>query len=115
MSLLASWLLLAVGFYLTAMLVEGFEVRGFGGALIVSAVFGLLHWLIGWLLFVFIGIATLGIGLLLGFITRWIVTSILLKVTDALSDNLTIRDFKTAFIGGAVLSVLSLLRELVLR
>lgn len=115
MALIASWLFLAVGIYLTALLVDGFEVRGFGGALVVSAIFGVLHWLIGWLLFVAIGIATLGIGLLLGFVTRWVVTSLLLKLTDAVTDRLTIRSFRTAFIGGAVLSLFSLLRELAFR
>jgi putative membrane protein len=115
MSLLLSWLFLAVGLYLTAKIVDGFEIRSFGGAIVVGAIFGVLHWLVGWLLFAVIGIMTLGLGLIFGFITRWIVTSILLKVTDALTSSLSIKDFKTAMIGGAILSVISLVRELIVR
>jgi putative membrane protein len=63
------------------------------------------NWLIGWLLFVLLGIASLGIGFLLAFITRWIVNAILLKVTDALSSNLNVRGFSTALWAALLLSL----------
>lgn len=112
--LLLSWLVLSVGMWLTAAIVPGFEVKSARGAVLVAAVFGVLHWAIGWLLFVIIGIGTLGIGLLLGFVTRWIVTAILLKVTDALLDTLKISSFKSALLGAVLLSVLSAVKDVLL-
>jgi putative membrane protein len=105
MGVLLSWLLMSVAFWLTAQLLRGFEVKGFKGALWVAAIFGVINWLIGWLLFVILGVVSLGIGFLLAFITRWIVNAILLKVTDALSSNLNVKDFPTALLGALLLSL----------
>jgi putative membrane protein len=115
MHLLLSWLTLALGFWITSMLVPGFKVRDFPSALVVSAVFGVLHFAIGWFLFGVIGVATLFIGFIFAFVTRWIVTAIVLKITDALTESLEIASFKTALVGSAVLSVLTFVREAVLR
>ncbi len=106
MHILLSWLVLSVAVYLTAVVLPGFEVRGFGGAAVVAAVFGLLNWLLGWVLFVVIGLGTLGLGFLLAFLTRWIVMALLLKLTDALLDSLKIRSLGMAFVGAAVMSLL---------
>jgi putative membrane protein len=67
--------------------------------------------LVGWLLFVIIGIGTLGLGFLLAFVTRWVVNAILLKVTDALTDRLTIRGFGPALLAALVMSVLGTFGE----
>jgi putative membrane protein len=115
MHVLLSWLSLSVGLWLTAALVPGFQIRGFKGALVVGAVFGALHWAIGWLLFTAIGISTLFIGFVFAFLTRWLVSAILLKLTDALTESLSIDRFRTALVGSAVLSVLSAILEIVLR
>lgn len=106
MEILLSWLVMSIAVYLTAVLLPGFEVRGFGGAIAVAAVFGVLNWLLGWLLFAVIGLSTLGVGFLLAFLTRWIVMALLLKLTDALLDSLKIRGLGMAFIGAAVMSLL---------
>ncbi len=106
---LLSWLFLAAGLWLTARVLPGFEIPTFKGALWVGALFGLLHFFIGWFLFVVIGIGTLFIGFIFSFVTRWVVTAILLKVTDALTDDLSIRDFKTALIASAILAVLAMI------
>ena len=106
MEILLSWLVMSIAVWLTAVLLPGFEVRGFGGAIVVAAVFGLLNWLLGWLQFVVIGLSTLGIGFLLANHTRWLVMALLLKLTDALLDSLKIRSLGMAFIGAAVMSLL---------
>ena len=111
MHLLASWVTLAFGLWIVSALVPGFRVKGFQGALIGGAVFGVLHFFIGWLLFVMIGVGTLFLGFLFAFITRWIVTAIVLKMADALSDNLEIDSFRTALIASALLSILSAIRD----
>jgi putative membrane protein len=115
MGLLLSWLVMSAAFWLTAEVLPGFRVKGFRGAVLVAAVFGLINWLIGWLLFVVIGVASLGIGFLLAFLTRWLVNAILLKVTDAVSSNLSIRDFSTALLGALLLSLFCTLGQWLLR
>ena len=105
MGLLLSWLVMSAAFWLTAEVLPGFRITGFRGAVWVAAVFGLINWLIGWLLFVVIGVASLGLGFLFAFLTRWLVNAILLKVTDNVSSNLSVRNFRTALFGALLLSL----------
>jgi putative membrane protein len=81
-------------------------VRSLGDAIVVAAVFGIVNFLLGTLLYVVLGVATLGIGFLLSLITHWIVNAILLKVTDGLTHRLEVRGFGTALIAALVMSVL---------
>jgi putative membrane protein len=115
MGLLVSWLVMSAAFWLTAQLLPGFSVNGFRGAIWVAAIFGVINWLIGWFLFGVIGIMSLGIGFLLSFLTRWLVNAILLKVTDKLSSNLTIRGFSTALIGALLLSLFATIGQALVR
>lgn len=114
MHLLASWVTLAFGLWIISALVPGFSVKGFQGALIGGAVFAVLHFFLGWVLFVLIGVGTLFLGFIFAFITRWIVTAIVLKITDTFSDNIQIDTFGTALIVSALLSVLSSVRDFLL-
>jgi putative membrane protein len=104
--LLLQWLVLSLAFWLTAKVVPGFYVRGLGDAIVVAAVFGIVNFLLGTILYYVLGIATLGIGFLLGIITHWIVNAILLKITDGLTRRLEVRSFGTALIAALVMSVL---------
>lgn len=115
MNLLVSWIILSVAVYVTAMILPGFHVKSFGGAFLVSAVFGVLNFFLGWIFFVLFAVGTLGIALLLAFITRWIIDAIVLKITDAVSDTLTIDGFGWALAGAALMSFLGTLGEWVLR
>jgi putative membrane protein len=114
MGMLLSWLVLSAAIYFTALVLPGFEVRGFGGALVVAIVFGFLNWLLGWALFALLGVVTLGVGFLLAFITRWFVNAILLKLTDAFSSNIQIRSFGTALLGALIMSAFGTLGEQVI-
>jgi putative membrane protein len=60
---------------------------------------------------VVLGIATLGIGFLLAFLTRWLVMALLLKFTDALSSNFKIKNFATAIVGALLMSGIGTLAE----
>jgi len=111
MHLLLSWLVMSVAVWATAELLPGFHVKGFRSAIMVAALFGLLNFLVGWFLFAVLAVATLGIGLLLAFLTRWLVNAILLKLTDALTDHLTIDSFAWALWGALLISVLSTLGQ----
>ncbi len=113
--LLVSWLVLSLVVLLTAVLLPGFRVRGLLGSIIVAALFGVLNVAIGWLLFVAIGIGTLGLGFLLAFLTRWVVNAILLKLVDAITDQLEIDGFGWAMIGALCISVLGAVADYALR
>jgi len=108
---LLTWLILAIAVWLTAAILPGFKVNGLWGAIKAAAVFGTLNWLLGWLIFVMLGVATLGIGFLLAFITRWIVMAIILSLSDKISDSIKIKNFSTALIGALLMTVLGSLVE----
>lgn len=111
MHLLLTWLVLSLAVWLTAAILPGFKVTGFWGALKAAAVFGTLNWLLGWFFFGLLGIVTLGIGFLLGFITHWIVMAIILKLADKLSSSIKIDGFGTALLGALLMTVASELVE----
>jgi putative membrane protein len=113
MGLLVSWITVTLGLWIASRVIRGFELDGFRDAALVALGFGILSWLLGWLLFVLIGIGTLGIPLLLGlqFLVRWVVLAILLKLTDAFMTTLTIRGWAPAFWAAAVMSVVSLVAD----
>lgn len=115
MELLFSWLVLSFAVWLTDAVLPGFHVKSFGSAVLVAAIFGVLNFLLGWLLFAVLAVATLGIGLLLAFITRWIVNAILLTLTDKLTDHLTIDGFRWALGGALMMSLIGTLAEALVR
>ena len=114
-NLLVSWLVLALAVWVTAAVLPGMRVKGAGGALWIAALFGLLNFLIGWFFFAIIGIATLGLGFLLAFITRWIVDAILLKLTGAMSSKLHVRSFGTALIAALLMAGIGSFAEYLIR
>lgn len=115
MSLLLSWLILSFAVWLTARVLPGFHVKNFGSAILVAAIFGILNFLIGWLLFALFTVATLGLAWLLAFITRWIINAILLTLTDKLTDHLTIDSFSWSLGGALMMSIIGTLGEWLLR
>lgn len=115
MSMLLSWIILSLAVWITATVLPGFHVKSTASALIVAAIFGILNFLLGWLFFAVFTIATLGIAYLLAFITRWIINAILLKITDALTDHLTIDSFGWALGGALMISVIGTIGDWLLR
>lgn len=105
LSFFLNWLIIAVAVWLTANLLPGMRVKGFGASLGIAAVFGVLNWALGYLLFVVFGIGTLGLAWILAFITWWVIDAILLKLTDGLLDSLKVDSFAWA-LGGAALIAL---------
>jgi putative membrane protein len=115
MELLLSWLILTFAVWLTATLLPGFHVKSFGSALLVAAIFGVLNFLLGWLLFAVFTIVTLGLAWLLAFITRWIINAILLMLTDRLTNHLQIDSFWWALGGALMISIIGSLADLLIR
>jgi putative membrane protein len=114
-SILLSWLVLTLAVWLTAAVLPGFHVKSLGSALLVAAIFGVLNFLLGWLFFVVFTIATLGLAWLFAFITRWIINAILLKLTDAVTDHLTIDSFGWALGGALMMSAIGTFGEWLVR
>ena len=115
MSLILSWLILSFAVWVTDAVLPGFHAKGPKSALIVAAIFGLLNFLLGWLLFAVFAVATLGIAWLLAFITRWIINAILLVITDKLTDHLKIDGFGWALAGAFVMSLVGTIGEWMVR
>jgi putative membrane protein len=115
MELILSWLVLSVAVWLTAALLPGFHVKNFGSAVLVAAIFGVLNFLLGWLLFAVFSVATLGIAYLLAFLTRWIINAILLVLTDKLTDRLHLDGFRWALGGALLMSVIGTVGEWLVR
>ncbi|RAL24942.1 phage holin family protein [Lujinxingia litoralis] len=115
MGILLSWLVLTIAVWVTALLLPGFRIKGFGSAIFVAALFGVLNFLLGWLFFTIFAIGTLGLAVLLAFITRWIINAIILKIVDGITDKVTIDSFGWALGAALVMSGAGSLAEWGLR
>ncbi len=115
MNMLWSWLVLSASVWVAALVIPGFEVKRGWGTVKVAALFGVLSWGLGWLIFFVLGVATLGIGFLLAFITRWVVSALLLMLADKLSDSIKIKNFTAALLAALVMSGVGTLLQALLR
>ncbi|HEY3303780.1 MAG TPA: phage holin family protein [Candidatus Binatia bacterium] len=111
MMLIVHWLLSALSLLLVAHLVPGFQVRGFGTALIAAVVIGLVNATLGFVLKILtlpLTIVTFGSFLL-------VINAIMLKLAAALVPGFEVYGFLPALLGAIILSVISLvLRSLVI-
>lgn len=110
-NLLMSWLVLSLSVWLTSIILPGFKVKGFGGAVRIAAIFGVLNWAIGSLIFGVLVVATLSLAYFLAFITRVVVNAILLKIVDAVSDSLSVRGFGHALLAALIMSGIGTVAE----
>ncbi len=116
MQLIVSWLTLSLGLWASHKLISGFRIDGdWPSFLLIGALVKLLHFFFGWLLFFIFGIATLGIGFILGFLTRLLATAVVLKLADRMSDRFRIKGFTPALLSAAVLAVVSAASDLIMR
>jgi putative membrane protein len=106
MGLLIAWFISALAVWLTAKLLPGFQVAGFGGAVVVAAIVGVLDLLLDWLIHLVIGIATLGLGFIFSNVTHWIALAIILELADMLTRRLAIRNFGTALVASLCITVI---------
>jgi putative membrane protein len=111
MSLLLSWAVLTLAFLAAAKLLPGVKINNMGGAIAAAAIFGVLNFFVGWLLFLIVGFATLGLGFLFAFVTRFVVDAVLLKVTDSVSDALEIANTKSLLLAALVIAAVGSLGQ----
>jgi uncharacterized membrane protein YvlD (DUF360 family) len=105
-TLVIPWLSAALGLWVASKALRGVQLTSVGDALWAGALLALLNYLLHWLVFVVLGIATLGIGFLLFFITNWVASAIIIQITAALSSRLRVDGFINAiltalFVAGA--------------
>lgn len=110
MILIVHWFLSALSLVIVAHLVPGFEVKGFGTALIAAVVIGLVNATLGFIL----KILTLPLTILTFGIFFLVINALMLKFAAALVPGFTVHYFWSAFFGAIVLSLVNyLLRYLV--
>jgi putative membrane protein len=97
----AQWLVSGLALALTAAVVPGFRLRGFGTALIASLVLGLLNFLVRpVLIFLTIPLTILTLGLFI-----WVVDAIVLRICAAFLDDFEIKGWLSAIFGAFVLAL----------
>ena len=102
--LLSLWVLSSLALLICAYIVPGFELAGFGSALIASLVVGFLNATLGVLLKLLtfpLSILTLGLFFL-------VINAIILLIASALVPGFHIRGFVPAFLGAIVLMLVRL-------
>ena len=104
-SILISWLTATLGLWIASRVVPGVRLASFGDAVWAGALLGLLQALLTWLIFVVLGIVTLGIGFLLWFITRWIAAAIVIRITAGLSSRLDVAGFVPALLTALIVAL----------
>ncbi len=109
-SLLLHWLISAASLMIVAYIFPGIQLRGLGAALIAPIVIGLINATIGLILKIVtfpLTILTLGLFWL-------IINALMLQLAAALVPGFYVTGFLSAFFGGIVLSIVSMiLRSLV--
>jgi putative membrane protein len=111
LALLLHWVLSALGLLLVARLVPGFEISGFGAALVAVVAIALVNATIGLVLKILtfpLTIVTLGIFWL-------VINAAMLKLAAAFVPGFAIEGFLPAFLGGLVLSLLNIFVRMLTR
>lgn len=110
MVLILHWLLSALSILIVAHVVPGFEVRGFGTALIAAVVIGLVNATLGFVL----KILTLPVTILTFGLFLIVINALMLLFAAMLVPGFAVHGFGPALLGAIVLSVVSfILRFLV--
>ena len=106
---LINWLLSALSLMIVAHVVRGFDISGFGAALIAALVIGLVNATIG----LFLKIVTLPLTLLSLGVFWFLINALMLKLASALVPGFSIQGFFPAFFGAIVLSLVNLFLKIV--
>jgi putative membrane protein len=104
LNLIVNWLLSALSLVIVAHVIRGFEVSGFGTALIAALVIGLVNATIG----LFVKIVTFPLTLISLGVFWFVINAIMLKLAAAVVPGFQIQGFLPAFFGAIVLSLVNL-------
>lgn len=105
-----NWVLSALSLMIVAYVIPGFQLRGFGTALIAALVIGLVNATLGLVL----KIVTLPLSILTFGIFLFVINALMLRFAAVLVPGFVVHGFGSAFLGAFILSLVSLiLRSLV--
>lgn len=100
-ALIVKWLVSAVALIITSKLVQGFEIKSFGKAMVAVAVIGLINAVLKpILIFLTLPVTILTLGLF-----AFVISVVLLKLSASLVDGFEIEGWGAAFAGGLVLAI----------
>ncbi len=106
MHILITWAALTLAMWVAASLLPSMEIRGgVASHALVSGAFGLLLFFTGWAFHFLLGVVSLGLLFVFGFVARVIVGAIVLKITDAFSTRLRVDGFGTALLASLIISM----------
>jgi len=108
--LLVNWLISALSLVIVANVIRGFQLSGFGAALIAAIVIGFVNGTIGFVLKLItfpLSIITLGLF-------WFVINALMLKLAAALVPGFRIDGFVPAFLGAIVLSLVNMVLQQVL-
>ncbi|HJL16640.1 MAG TPA: phage holin family protein [Sandaracinaceae bacterium LLY-WYZ-13_1] len=106
MEILISWAVLTLGMFLASKLLSRMSIEGgIGSHLLVSAVFGLILALTGWVFTLVLGVLSLGLLFFFSFLAQVLVGAIVLKITDAVFERLRVDGFGTALLAALIISL----------
>ena len=103
MRVLVHWILMAVAVWIVARVVPGISVSGPVAALIAALVIGLVNATIGLLL----KIITFPLAILTFGLFWFVINALMLELAAAVVPGFHVQDFKAAFLGALLLSVVS--------
>src|SRR5438270_13302512 len=105
MRLLMHWVLSALAILAVARFVPGFQISGFGAAMIAAIVIGLVNGTLGFFLKIVtfpLSILTLGVFVL-------VINALMLKMASAVVPGFVVIGFMPAFWGALLLSILNMI------
>jgi putative membrane protein len=103
MRLLVRWLINAVSLLIVAYIVPGFELHGFGAALIAAVIFGIVNATLGLVLkIITFPLTILSFGLFL-----IVINAIMLKMAASVTPGFIVHTWTAALLGAIVLSLVS--------
>jgi putative membrane protein len=111
---LIGWLLLGGAFLGVSKALSGFRIESFNTALVVSAVYSLLHVVLHFILFKVLWLLTIPFVILTLGLMYFAVNAVILWLTDKLIDDFHIDNLATLVIAAVLLTVVNAIIRLVL-
>jgi putative membrane protein len=113
--ILASFLILACSFWITAQVLSGVQLGDFKGSVLAASLFGGVNALLGWFLTGAVTIVPIDLAYLVLFGTRWVVNTLLLMLLDTSTAILILSNVGIAFSAGLMITAMGTLAEYFLR
>ena len=109
MKILLNWFVSALSLMIVAHVVRGFDVTGFGAALIAALVIGLVNATVG----LFLKIITFPLTLVSLGVFWFVINALMLKLAAAFVPGFSIDGFVPAFFGAIVLSLVNIFLKMI--